>query len=173
MTKTKNGVEKNMIYNELKLKQQAKAAISKNWLNEVADLKDIAMDAFKPATSTFEKHEALKLNKLTGSEEDPAIIIVKCISERHEARTDRGPVNVFDVDVLFSSDASVKAGKYSVWENLTVLKSEMEYYVANHGVGGAILDKQFMIAYYGQRKSKTAGHKPSYIFRVIPYENAS
>lgn len=162
-----------MIYNLLQLKEKAKASLDQNWLAKDKDLKEIAIEARQPAQTTYEKHDALKLSGLTGSEEDPAVIVVKCINERHEARTDRGPVMVSDVEVLFSSDASVKTGKYSLWENYTVLKSEMEDYTQRHGVNGAIFDKQFMIAYYGQRVSKIKGHKPAYIFRVIPMESAA
>lgn len=151
------------------VKEKARNAINPDWLAKAKNLKDIALEARKPQAQ-YEKHESLKLNKLSGSEEDPAVLIVKCIGDRHEANTERGPVMVSDVEVVFSSDPTVKAGKYSVWENLTVLHSEMDDYAKRYGDNGSIMDKQFMIAYYGQKATKTKGHKPTYIFRVIPYQ---
>jgi hypothetical protein len=155
---------------------KAKSAEQPNWIAKAKDIQEIAIAKRTEETQRkYEKLERLDLRKVEGSEEEPATFLVKCITERHSVKTDRmaRPMNCFDVEVLQSTVASVKPAKYCVWENTTVLASEMEAYAQKYGDKGSILGKTFILAFYGTVESKKYKGKQVYLFRVIPYEDAS
>ena len=155
---------------------KAKSAEQPNWIAKAKDIQEIAIAKRTEETQIkYEKLERLDLRKVEGSEEEPATFLVKCITERHSVKTDRmaRPMSCFDVEVLQSTVASVKPSKFTIWENTTVLASEMEHYAQTYGDKGNIVGKTFIIAYYGTTESKKYKGKQVYLFRVIPYEDAS
>ena len=147
-----------------------------DWISKAKEIQEIAIAKRTEETQRkYEKLERLDLRKVEGSEEEPATFLVKCITERHSVKTDRmaRPMNCFDVEVLQSTVASVKPAKYCIWENTTVLASQMEAYAQKYGDKGSIIGKTFIVAYYGTVESKKYKGKQIYLFRVIPYEDAS
>lgn len=161
--------------NILELAKKASAG-QPDWISKAKDIQEIAVAKRTEETQRkFEKLDRLDLRKVEGSEEEPATFLVKCITERHSVKTDRmaRPMTCFDAEVLQSTVASVKPSKFTIWENTTVLASEMEAYAQAYGTKGNIVGKTFIIAYYGTVDSKKYKGKQVYLFRVIPYEDAS
>lgn len=163
-----------MLYNKMQLVRKAKEAIDKDWLQKQEEIREIAVKHYRTSTM-YERHERLDLRKLgDATEEEPITLLVKALTDRRTVKTDRmtSPMNVFDVEVLFSSVDTAKAGeKYSIWENTTILASEMEEYAKKYGENGSIEGKTFIIAYYGRKRNKRG--QMMYLFRVIPYEDAA
>ena len=147
-----------------------------DWISKAKDIQEIAVAKRTEETQRkYEKLERLDLRKVEGSEEEPATFLVKCITERHSVKTDRmaRPMTCFDAEVLQSTVASVKPAKYTIWENTTVLAREMEAYAQKYGDKGNILGKTFILAFYGTVESKKYKGKQVYLFRTIPFEDAS
>jgi hypothetical protein len=145
-----------------------------DWLKQAKSLKEIAIDARQPK-QRFEKLPRLDLRLQGGSESDPLTVVVKAVGTRREVKTEnmRAPMTVFDAELVFCSNRSVKAGKYSIWENTTVLHNEMMDYANAYGVNGDITGKTFIIAYYGTVPSSKNKAINIHIFRVIPHESAA
>lgn len=165
-----------MLENKMSLTKKAKEeAPSQDWIKKAKEvIQEIAIsDRQKRSQQRFEKLPRLDLRELDGSEEEPATLLIKALSDRREVKTERmtRPMFVFDAEVLVSTSEKAKAGKYSIWENTTVLHREINDYAQKYGEKGSIEGKTFIIAYYGQVKSKMG--KMVYIFRCIPYENAA
>src|SRR3990170_2698417 len=85
-------------------KKQASTSLTDDWLSKAKEIKDIATSKMSFGGS-YEKLPAAKLIAMQGSPEEPQILVVKAIGERHEVNTDHGPTTVFEVDVLFSEVA--------------------------------------------------------------------
>ncbi len=172
-----------MLENAMKKAKATAATLDKEWLSKA---KEIALDQRKAESGKkFETYPRIDLRQMGGSEEEPSTMILKAIENRKEVRTDRmsRPMYVFNAEVLACS-ASLKAftrdgkeskavfpEKYSIWENTTVLTNEMQSYAGSES--GDITGHQFIIASYGTVKSKKFKGKDVYLFRVIPYDEAS
>ena len=153
-----------------------------NWLKQAKELKEMAVTYRKQqAQKTFEKLPRLDVRGLGGNEEDPVAIKVKAINTPHSVKTDRmeRAMDVFDLEVLLvseeglkindkSSETIVKGGRYSLWENTTVIKKEMDAYLKEFGQNGSIEEQEFIIASYGRVPSKQKGRKDIYLYRVFP-----
>jgi hypothetical protein len=139
-----------------------------DWIKTAQSFKELAIDAKQPRQK-FEKLPRLDLRLQGGSEEDPMIVQVVAVGSRREVKTEamRAPMTVFDAEVKFCSNRSVKLGRYSIWENTTVLHNEMADYAGNEDITG----RTFLIAYYGTVPSKKNKAINIHIFRVIPQED--
>jgi len=147
-------------------KQKAKEAYDEDWLQKA---QEIARGAAPSASvgQSFEKLDALPMKQfgLSGSEEDPAIIVVKAMNDLH--LVPKLNKSVFDAEVLMSSSNAVEKGKYSIWGDYAVFNDEIENY-RKEFADGNLTDQTFMICGYGKQKKKSNPAQSVYLFRVLP-----
>jgi hypothetical protein len=159
-----------------KAKQAALAAVKDvDWLSKAKEVAKTAVS--QQSQAQYEKLPAfkLKLFALTGSKDDPAVMLVKALNELHETKLlkdDRDPTkgfkSVFDAEVLQSSDVlNAAPGKYSIWMDYTVLQNELNDYTAKE-CEGKLEGNTFIVAAYGKVKKASDPRQSFYPFKVLP-----
>ena len=153
-----------------KVKDVAKAALTSDWLSKAKEVAKASAPQ-RQSQGKFEKLQALKLKQfaLTGSKDDPAILIVTALNNIHETsvlKDDGSRKKVFDIEVSLSSDPNTPAGKYSCWMDYFVLEDELNEY-AKQFPNGDLTGQSFMICAYGKVKKQSNPKQSVYLFRVL------
>lgn len=160
----------------LKAKQLAKeAVVDMDWLSKAKT----AAVAAAPSNEgkKYDKLPSLKIKPfaLKGSKEDPALMVVKAITDLHmssklidDLKPELGCKQVFEGEIIMSSDTENAApDKYNIWMDYSVLQQELEKYKKEQ-CNGNLAGATFVIAAYGKVKKQKDPRQSFYPFRVLP-----
>lgn len=109
------------------LKALAKDGVpSKDWLK---NMREMAVKKRGVGTK-YERHDRVDLRKMGGTEEEPEVLEVVCLTEPRTIKTEKmqKPMDVCDIQVVNSSvpDLAQAGNKYSIWANTTALAKEFK-----------------------------------------------